>query len=247
MKLEVWGGDRQLFGGVLQTQSTVNGQQLQPAGNWDELCWFADKDAAYLELSLDLADGGRLERQILLGRRDGIFLLVDHLKSAAGAALRHEWRLPLGPGLLFCGEGETRDALLVDGLPVARLIPLALPEWRIDPRVGELDVAEGRVRLSQQAVGAAMACPLFVDLRSDRAAKPSTWRQLTVVEWLEIQPAEVAVAYRIQCGKDQWAYYRAQSTVGNRTFLGQNTSSECVIARFLPKLGELSELVEIES
>lgn len=247
MKLEVWAAGRQLLKGAVNVQSYAEGELLAEAGDWDELCWFADKDAAYLELSLDLTGGARLERQILLGRRDGILLLVDHLKTPEGATLRHDWQLPIGPGLLFCGEGETRDALLVDGVPIARLIPLALPEWRIDPRVGDLAVADGRLRLSQQVVGTSMACPLFVDLRGERSAEASTWRQLTVAEWLEIQTPDVAVAYRIQCGKDQWVYYRAQSTAGNRSFLGQNTSSECIIARFDAKTGEISELVEIES
>jgi hypothetical protein len=247
MKLEVWAGTRKLFSGQMEATSEIDGEQRRAAGTWDEVCWFTDKDAAYLELSLELADGARLERQILLGRRESIFLLIDHLKCADGASLRHEWRLPIGPRLLFCGEGETRDALLVDGLPVARLMPLALPEWRIDPRVGEFTGDNGVIRLSQQAAGTSMACPLLVDLCSERTTMPSTWRQLTVVELLDIQPADVAVAYRAQCGKDQWVYYRAQTTVGNRTFLGQNTSSECVIARFLPKTGEIRALVEIES
>ena len=40
--------------------------------------------------------------------------------------------------------------------------------------------------------------------------------------------------------------YRSQGPRGNRTFLGQNTSSEFVAGRFLANKGEIRELVEVE-
>lgn len=247
MQLEVWAAGRRLLDGAWSVQPQVDGEPLTPAGAWEELCWFDDKDVAYLELAIDLAEGTRLERQIVLGRRDGLLLLVDHLRNSATAVLQHAWQLPLSQNVAFCGENETRDALLIDGKPLARLLPLALPEWRIDPRGGELLSNKGMLQLSQQATAKSLASPLFIDLRENRTAKPSTWRQLTVAEWLVLQPTDVAVAYRVQCGKQQWVYYRSQGPVGNRTFLGQNTSSECVIARFLSETGELEELIEIEA
>jgi hypothetical protein len=246
MRLEVWTGRRKLLGGPLTTESHLNGKPLRATGAWENTCWFNDKDVNYLELSLPLQDGARLDRQILLALRDEFLLVVDHLHSAEPGELQHAWQAPLGPGLLFCGEGETRDALLVDGEPLARLMPLALPEWRIDPRVGELSYAVGAVRLAERGSGRALACPLFVDLSADRSAQQSTWRQLTVAEHLEIQPPDAAVSYRIQSGEDQWVYYRSQDRRGNRTFLGQNTSSECYIARFKAPNGEVRELLEIE-
>jgi hypothetical protein len=246
MRLDVWADGRRLYGGPSSAESRVDGKTLRPAGPWEELCWFKDKDVDYLEFSLALEDGARLERQILLAHRDRFLLLVDHLQNSQPAALEHHWQLPLGSGLLFCGEGETRDALLIDGQPRARLMPLALPEWRIDPRVGELSYAGGAVRLAQCAMARSLACPVFVDLRADRSALPSTWRQLTVAEALTIKPADVAVSYRMQAGDDQWVYYRSQAARGNRTFLGQNTSSECLVARFKAPSGEIVQLLEIE-
>jgi hypothetical protein len=41
-------------------------------------------------------------------------------------------------------------------------------------------------------------------------------------------------------------FYRSQGKRGNRTFMGQNTSSECYIARFAAPNGEVEELMEIE-
>jgi hypothetical protein len=245
MRLDVWAG-RRLLGGPVLSESHVNGQLLRAAGPWENTCWFKDKEVNYLELTLPLQEGARIDRQILLALKDDFLLLVDNLHAPEAGELQHAWQAPMGPSLLFCGEGETRDALLVDGEPVARLLPLALPEWRLDPRVGELSLSGGAVRLSERATGRALACPLFIDLNAARSAEQCTWRQLTVAEQLQIQPADAAVSYRIQSGKDQWVYYRSQGRRGNRTFLGQNTSSECYIARFKAPSGEVHELLEIE-
>lgn len=246
LRLEAWAGGRRLLAGRVTAESHIDGKLVAPAGKWDQLCWFSDKDIDYLELSLPLEGGARLERQIMLARRGAFLLVVDHLQSERSAAVEHALSLPLGAGLLFCGEGETRDALVVDGEPLARLLPLALPEWRIDPRVGELSYGGGAVRLAERAAGRSLACPLLIDLCGRRAGAQATWRQLTVAEGLEIQPTDVAVSYRAQMGDDQWVYYRSQGRAGNRTFLGQNTSSECVVARFKAPSGEIEELLEIE-
>ncbi len=58
--------------------------------------------------------------------------------------------------------------------------------------------------------------------------------------------ARRAVGYRAQCGRDQWLIYRSLAPKANRTLLGQNTSSEFLVARFLAPEGEIDELVEIE-
>jgi hypothetical protein len=41
-------------------------------------------------------------------------------------------------------------------------------------------------------------------------------------------------------------YYRSQAARGNRTFLGQNCSNECLIARFKARDGEIVQLLEVE-
>jgi hypothetical protein len=246
MKLDVWADRRRLYAGAWEFDAQIDGKRVSPIGTWQETCWFKDKDVDYLEFTLPLEEGARLERQILLAHRDQFLLLVDHLQHSQAALLEHSWQLPLGPGLLFCGEGETRDALLVDGRPHARAVPLALPEWRVDPRVGELSFSGGAMRLAQRMQTRCMACPVFVDLRPKRSALPSTWRQLTVAESLENKPADVAVSYRIQAGDDQWVYYRSQAARGNRTFLGQNCSNECLVARFKAPEGEIEQLLEVE-
>lgn len=246
LRLEVWSGTQKLLGGTWDWETTVNGKRLEAVGAWEETCWFTDKDADFLELSIDLADGARLERQILLAREDRILLLADYVLESGNANIRHCSRLPLGDAIRFQPEDETREGFLTADKPIARVLPLALPEWRTDPRLGQLTTNEGWLQLEQERSGKNLACPLLLDLHRPRGRKPCTWRQLTVAESLEILPQDVAVGYRAQCGKQQWLVYRSLAPPSNRTLLGQNLASEFLAARFLAHAGEIDELVEIE-
>ena len=93
-------------------------------------------------------------------------------------------------------------------------------------------------------MGTALYAPLFVDLDPARKRKALTWRRLTVAENLRIVPADMAVAYRVQIGKQQWVFYRSFTTEGNRTFLGLNFTSEFLAARF-DASGETETLIDI--
>lgn len=246
LKLEVWASGKQLISGNWSWETTLDGKRIEPQGNWDETCWFSDDDVDYLELSIDLEGGAILERQILLARDELFLLLADNIMKTSGGKIGHRYRLPLNEKIRFVPELETREALLVSGKPVARILPLALPEWRADPRIGQLFDSEGRLQLEQEVQGRNLSCPMLIDLKKSRATKQCTWRQLTVAQSLEIQPRDVAVAYRAQCGKQQWLYYRSLTERANRTFMGQNVSLDCLVARFLGPEGEVDELLEVE-
>ena len=246
LRLECWSGAQRLLSGTWSWESTLDGKHLEPVGSWDESCWFSDDDVDYLELSLDLVGGAKLERQILLARDEMFLLLADYVIDTRGGKLSHRFRLPLDAEVEFEPEQETREGLLSAGKTLARVLPLALPEWRSDPRVGKLIVSNGCLQLEQDREGRNIACPLLIDLNRSRAKKECTWRQLTVAEALEIQSHDVAVGYRAQCGKDQWLVYRSLTEPANRTLLGQNLSIECLVGRFLAPEGEIDELLEIE-
>ena len=246
LRMECWTGRQRLLAGTWSWETTLDGKRLEPIGSWDESCWFSDDDVDYLELSMELSGGARLERQILLARDEMFLLLADYVIDTRGGQLCHRYRLPLDQAVEFEPEHETREGLLTAGKTVARVLPLALPEWRSDPRVGQLTTSNGRLQLEQQREGQNLACPLLIDLKKPRAKKACTWRQLTVAQSLEIQSHDVAVGYRAQCGKDQWLIYRSLTEPANRTLLGQNLSNECLVARFLAPEGEIDELLEIE-
>jgi hypothetical protein len=273
--LELAVGKARIAVGQWHWETQVNGRVVRPVGAWQEVCWVSDEDADYLELSIELEGDVSLDRQILLAHPDQVLWMADYVritgneepakKSSPPPKLRHRWSLPLASAVEFSPAQETREAaLLGQRKRLATLLPVALPEWRCDAPRGELSQVEvasspslpskdnlkstvaRAIELDQRATGRAIACPLLWDLNSRRSKSQVTWRQLTVAEALEIQPADVAVGYRAQCGSDQWLFYRSLVKRANRTVLGQNTSSEFLAARFLSPSGEVEELVEIE-
>jgi hypothetical protein len=201
-----------------------------------------------LELGIDLTGGARLERQIMLSRYDDALYLADILlsRSADASQLQVTTSLPLAQGMAVRDEVDTRDALLVGKKPLAAIFPLALPEWRTDPRVGEMQVESMKLTLDQKRRGINLCTPLWFDLSPQRIKNDRTWRQLTVGESLRILSPDEAIAYRIQSGKDQWFVYRSLAPSANRTALGQNISGECLIGRF-QKDGLVKEYFEIEA
>jgi len=247
LRIELTVEGRPLFSGAWITRTICDGELLPAVGEWEELLWRSDADIDYLELGVDLADGLRIERQLLLAREDHVLYLADNVVTGnEPRSVRHSLLLPLSSDVVWHPESETRDGILADAKPLAAVIPPALLEWRADPRGGNLLCQENLLTLTQEATARALCCPLFFDFRPHRIKKERTWRQLTVADRMEVVPHDVAVGYRVQSGRDQWLMYRTLGPAGNRTLLGQNVSSEFYAGRFL-KTGEVDEWIEIES
>jgi hypothetical protein len=69
---------------------------------------------------------------------------------------------------------------------------------------------------------------------------------LTVGQRLQILPPSVAVGYRVQCGGQQWLFYRSLAPAASRTVLGQNIAHEFYAGRF-DRDGEADQLVAVDS
>jgi hypothetical protein len=160
--------------------------------------------------------------------------------------IKHSVHLPLDRDVYWQPETETRDGRLMKGTRNVAVLPLALPEWRADAHGGSLVEENRRLALTQEGTGRSLYCPLLLDLKPKRATKERTWRQLTVAEWMEVMPRDVAVGYRAQSGRDQWLFYRSLGAAGNRTVLGQNIAGEFFAGRFRPA-GKLDDWIEIEA
>jgi len=236
---------RMLLAGKWEAELKVDDQAIREPEEWEEVCWVSDEDVDYLELEAELSHGVRIQRQILLARTEHFLYLADCVLDIPGAKTRYVGRLPLASDVSLEPEEETREASLICEKPRGLVLPLALPEWRSDPRHGTFTVNDNHIELRQETSAESLCCPLFIDLKPRRAAGRCTWRQLTVAESLKRQPPSVAVGYRVQCGKDQWLIYRSLAKPANRTLIGQNFSSECVVGRFT-KNGTVEELLEIE-
>ena len=77
VRIELASGRDCLLSGDWTAEIRLGGRLLTPRGNWEEVCWVSDEDADYLELEIALSEHVRLERQILLARKDRLLFLAD--------------------------------------------------------------------------------------------------------------------------------------------------------------------------
>ena len=249
-RVELACGKDVLWSGNWTCELRVDGMAALPISDWTASCWVSDEDVDYLELELELVEGFRIQRHIVMARKDRFLFLADAVLGPRRAALDYRSTLPLHRRVTFLPANETSEGTLVGRKPRAVAIPLALPEWRADDgnASGRDSLAaseESGLELRRSTFGRAIFAPMFFDLDPRRFGKPLTWRQLTVADLLAVQPPEVAVGYRVSAGGKHWLIYRSLTPARNRTLLGHNLSSETLIARFTRK-GEVRSLIEIE-
>jgi hypothetical protein len=190
----------------------------------------------------------RLERQVVVLRRQRIVLLADVITRGPAAVATAEGIVsrsvvPLAAGLEAEAAAETRELTLFDTKPRCQALPLALSEWR-GVGSGGLAVADGGLALEQSGLGR-MYAPLWLDCEPARVGSPLTWRQLTVADTRRNLPRHQAAGFRVQAGTDQWLLYRALDVARNRTVLGCNVSSEFLLGR-IRRSGEVARTLEIE-
>ncbi len=242
--LEIAAGGETLVSGTWNGTLQVNGQTLSVLSPWREVCQISDKDVDYLELELQLERGFKIQRQMCLGRKERFVYLGDSVLGQDSGRLNYEQQVPLASSIVAVQDAEMREVTLTGKKPRARVLPLALPEWRSEQRQGELRVGQSSLTMTTHVVGRNLCSPLWIDLDPKRHAKPLTWRAITVAENREICPADVARGWRVQIAERQWLVYRALGGHGNRTILGHNMISEFLLAQF--KAGKTTNLVEIE-
>jgi hypothetical protein len=245
VRVELACGKDVLFSGTWDLEVRADGDLLAPRGNWDEVCWVSDDDIDYLELEIDLDGGLSVQRHMALAREDRILLVADSILGGEPRELEYRGRLPLAEGIAWVPAEETREGFLVGTKRQASVLPLALPEWRIEPGSGELEATGAGLELRRKTAGRSLFAPLLLDLDPLRVKRPLTWRRLTVGENMEILPDDVAVGYRVMAGQEQWLLYRSLAEPGNRTLLGHNLISSMLVGRF-DEDGEVETLVEIE-
>lgn len=240
-------GEKCLWSGAWTLDVRFNDRPLAILGDWEQISWESDDNVDYLELEAQLSDGVTVERHILLSRRDPIVLLADAVLGIQQGTIEYRATLPLAGYSNFQGAVETRDGLLsASRRPRARVLPLALGEWRSTPTQGSLHVGSSGLELAQSAEAQSLFAPLFIDLSGRRLSKEVTWRHLTVAQKREIVPREVAVGYRVQAAKAQWLVYRSLAAPEIRTVLGSNLMHEFMVGQFPPH-GPVEALIEIEA
>jgi hypothetical protein len=236
-----------VWSGNLLPEIRIDGENRQAAGDITMACQFQDKEVDYVELQWDLCDQWQVQRQVLLARDEQLLFVADAILGTKAARIEYRQQLPLCGDIAFQPAQETREGTLRCGQHhVARVLPLALGEWRSQPVQGQLLGDTSGLVLEQQSQTSALFCPLLLDLSRRRRDLPLTWRSLTVGEDRQRQPPHVAVGYRAQIGRRQWLIYRSLAGRACRTVLGQHFQYEFVVGR-LARKGEFDTLVQIEA
>jgi hypothetical protein len=220
----------------------VDDQPLQLTSGWEEVCWESDADMDYIELEAQLTDQWKIQRQMLLARPDNFAYVADAIIGPTAGVIQYDHAIPLADAVSPDQSNENTEVHLLAPKRAATVVPLSLSEWKSDTRDGQLRTTP--LTLSLRHRGTTLYAPLFIDLDKGRRRKALTWRRLTVGQDLQIVPQDVAVAYRVQIGKQQWVFYRSLAPAGNRTFIGINLISEFLAARFDTD-GEIEPLIDI--
>jgi hypothetical protein len=244
MNTELSCGAVVVWSGLWETRILAGGSPLEPTSHWQEVCWHSDDDVDYLELELQLGDDWRLQRQFVMAREDQFLFTADALVGPTEVEIHYTSCLPLSQDIDFLPEEETREGILAGRRPLARVLPLVLPEWRTLHGEGSLERSSSGLLSQRHTRASRLYWPLFVDLDPQRLKRPLTWRRLTVAEKLEILPTSAAACYRVQVGNEQWLFYRSLDAPASRTFLGQHVTYEFFCARF-DREGEADELIAI--
>ncbi len=261
--LEIVAGGRLVVAGRWDVTIHCEGKELQRVGAWRRTWWDANDSAVYLEMSVDVEGGRRLERSVLLLPKDEVVLLADavvipELKHgdqskllAADIYLRSS--LTTTPSISIDSCEETCEVFGADVKRRFLAIPLALKEWRESCQGhGSLGVSGQRLELKQSSQAGRLYAPLWFDCNERRLKrlqeKPEcnqrTWRQLTVADTREAVRTDEAVSFRVQSCLDQWFVYRSLDEARNRTALGCNMSSEFLVGRVAGN-GVVKRLLEV--
>lgn len=246
-QLDVTAAGRALLHGPWDLSLRIGGADVELAAEWSCACWESDPDVDYIELQMCGPKRLRVERVVLLSRRDRFVLLADAVSGAGAAGVELTTTLPLAADIAATCDTETRAVRLQGGGLTARLLPLALPQDRVLSTPHHCAVEDGRLALKYVAGGRGLMAPLIFDWHPERRTKPAVWRTLTVTENAAIVGGDVAAGYRWRLGDAQWLCYRSlKKSEHARAVLGHHTFHETVVAR-VDAQGDVDPLLNIEA
>lgn len=246
-QLDVTALGRSLIHGDWNLKLTIGDAAIELAEEWSCVCWQSDPDADYIELQMAGPGKLRVERMVMLSRKERFLVLADSISGVPSAdpanrgrgaggnrqRIEYESRLPLCEGMTATCEGTTREGRISGQRFKARLFPLGLPQDRVNSTPHELSIGGNQVVLKHVAEGEGLFAPLVFSWHPERTRVDATWQTLTVTENGQVVGPDTAVGYRLKLGDYQLMISRSLKKTGySRACLGHHTFNETVIASF---------------
>lgn len=235
-----------LLHGDWSLQLQIGDSLLELADEWSCVCWVSDADVDYLELQMEGPGKLRVERLVLLSRRDHFLLLADSISGAPAEKIVVRAQFPLAAGVTAQSDTATREIRLQAGKQKVRAFPLGLACERVQSTPHAFTVADGQLMLEQVAAGTGLVAPVVFQWSPELAKKEAVWRTLTVSEAGKVAPAGSAAAFRLRIGDSQWLVYRSlKKPKEARAALGHHTWNETVIGR-VDQNGDVDPMLMVE-
>ncbi len=271
-QLDVTALGRSLIHGDWDLKLTIGGAVVELAEEWSCVCWQSDPDADYIELQMAGPGKLRVERLIMLSRKERFLIVADSIsgvasldaspklrgenqfsngatKKATGSTrqrIEYESRLSLCDGMVGSCDGTTREGRVTGKRLKARIFPLSVPQDRVHSTPHDFSIAGNEIVLKQVAEGEGLFAPLVFVWHPERTRVDATWRTLTVTEDLQVVGPDIAVGYRLKLGAYQLLISRSLKKTGNsRAVLGHHTRNETIIATF-DENGDVEPILMVE-
>lgn len=271
-QLDVVAMGRPLIHGDWKLKLKMGDATVELAEEWSCVCWESDPDADYIELQMAGPGGLRVERMVMLSRKERFLIMADAISGASDVSssvqlvsdsdktnqssrraanqrkprIEYESRLPFCEGLVGTCEGVTREAVISGKRLKARLFPLGLPQDRVNSTAHNISIEGHEVVLKHVVEGEGLMAPLVLVWHPDRTRVDAQWRTLTVAEEGKVVGPDIAAGFRLKLGGYQLLICRALKKTGNsRTCLGYHTYNETVIGHF-DKNGNVDPILMIE-
>ena len=246
-QLDVTALGRSLIHGDWNLKLTIGDTAIELADEWSCVCWQSDPDADYIELQMAGPGKLRVERLVMLSRKERFLVVADSISGAPPAEsasksrtsgtssqrIEYESRLLLCEGMVGTCEGTTREGRIAGHRLKARVFPLGIPQDRVNSTPHSLTVEGNQIVLKHVAEGEGLFAPLVLVWHPERTRVDATWRTLTVTENGRVVSPDAAVGYRLKLGDFQLLISRSLRKSGySRACLGHHTFNETVIASF---------------
>jgi len=245
-QIDVTASGKPLLHGDWTLELKLGDAVVELAEEWSCVCWQSDPDADYIELQMRGPGKLRVERIIMLSRRERFLLLADSIAGAPPGRIEYRASLPLADDILVRLDTPTREAQLTMKGFKARVFPLAVAQDRVHSTPHEFTATDERLTLKQVAQGEGLFAPVLLDWHPDRTRADAQWRSLTVTEDGRVITPDIAAGHRLKLGNLQLLIFRSLKTTGeSRAVLGHHTNNETVIAK-VDKKGDIDPILMVE-